>query len=157
MDHCTTEVIVGEIEHFKVAVHGQLSVWLESKHDVLQVLVLQATCSKEDHLQFLAFRDKLGEETDLLRLVFLCGRLDLVKLVSTSRRVTCLKLFGVDGIPVEEKICDRAVVFAQVPNQSGKLRVCQAVIAEPKGKYERGDDVKRLSSMTNAYLRVWMF
>ena len=98
---------------------------------MLQVLILQSAGAQEDHLQFLAFSNQLSEQADFFGLVLALGGLHLVKLVGADwHRVTRLEFFLVEGVPIEEKVGDRAVVLPQVANQSAQLAVRQAVIAE---------------------------
>ena len=57
--------------------------------------------------------------------------MNFIELVGTDRhRVTRLKLLGIDGVPVQEEICDGAVVLGQVVDESLELRVRQTVVAE---------------------------
>ena len=57
--------------------------------------------------------------------------MNFIELVGTDRhRVTRLKLLSIDGVPVQEEICDRAVVLGQVVDESLELRVRQTVVAE---------------------------
>ena len=57
--------------------------------------------------------------------------MNFIELVGTDRHgVTRLKLFGIDGVPVQEEIRDGAVVLGQVVNESLELRVSQTVVAE---------------------------
>ena len=131
LDYRATEVVVRKVKHLQVAVHGQRGVWLQSQHNVLQVLVLEATGSQEDNLKLFAFRDELGKEAHFLGLVFFRGRLHLIKSVGPCCGVAGLKFLGMDGVPVEEQVRDRAVIFTQIADQSGQLRVRQTIVAEP--------------------------
>ena len=95
------EVVVGEVKHLEVAIHGQLSVRLQRLHDVPQVNVLEPAGTHENYLKFLALGDNFGEERDLLLLVVLAWGLDLVGLVRAGGdRITSLEFFSVDWIPV---------------------------------------------------------
>ena len=98
---------------------------------MLQIFVFETASSQKDNLELLALRNELSEEADFLSLVILSRRLDLVQLVSTSwHGVTSFEVFCVDWIPIEEQVRDRAVIFGQVTDQSGQLRVRQSIVAE---------------------------
>ena len=45
-----TEVVVGEVKHLEVAIHGQLSVRFQRLHDVPQVDVFEPASTHENHL-----------------------------------------------------------------------------------------------------------
>jgi len=126
------EVVIREVEHLQVPVHRQASVWLESKHDVMQVFVFKATCAKENYLKFLSLGDELSEQADFFRLILIRLWLDLVGLVGTSwNRIARSEVLSEDGVPVKEDVGHWAVIFSEIADKSSHLRVSKAVIAEP--------------------------
>ena len=100
---------------------------------MLQVFVSQAWSSKEDNLEFFALWNNPGKWRDFLIRFFLSGWAQLMESIGGSWDwIACFELLRVDRVPVEEEICDGAVIFGKVLDEGVNLRDGETIVAESK-------------------------
>ena len=117
------ELIVAEIKHLEVSVHGKSIVRLERHSDMRQIFVGDVASTKEENLELLSLSDELCKRTEFFGCLVVFGGWDLIDFVCTDgNRVTRLEVLSVNWVPVEEKVSNWAVVLSKVVSKSLELR-----------------------------------